>query len=136
MPSSTTCHSLQNLKDASLRISNTTPAYSIGIHRPIGLFAFPCTVKMACKNTQLAVKARAQPQYLTYLIPSPFHYLFSSFLPTPRYEPPLLPCQNPKPWRKNRGGGGGGCRNIIRCAFFAARSAHQELRFWYSKEVI
>ena len=50
MPSSATCHSLQNPRDASLRISNAKPAYSIGIHCPIGLFAFPCTAKMAHKK--------------------------------------------------------------------------------------
>ena len=59
MPSSSTCHSFQNLKDASLRISNAKPAYSTGIHRPVGLFEFPCTVKTAHKNTQLAVKSKS-----------------------------------------------------------------------------
>ena len=116
MPSSATCHSLRNLKDASLRISNVKPAYSTGIHHPVGLFCISLHNQNSTQKHSVShKKARAQPQYLMYLSPSPFHYLFSSFLPPPRYEPPLSPCQSPKPRRKS---GGVWCSKHYSVCFF------------------
>ena len=133
MPSSATCHSLQNLKDASLRISNAKPAYSTGIHHPVGLFAFLGTVKTA--HQKHSVSREKQEHNHSILLTSLLAPSTISLAPSFPLRAKSLPFRLAK--TLNHGGKTeGGFRNIIQYAFFVTRSAHQELRFWCNKELM